>query len=206
MKAKGRRVARNRWLVRSVTRHGLTARNELALRLNDLNMVRWGKAELQIYLAEALRVWNCLTQEWVQDWNTTYVQTTPPSLLVWQSTGNSINPLVGSNPSSPRTQVLTDNFVYTVAQYHLLEPPTGNVYTGTSMFSLADFTTGFTRRRDQILQLTDCNVGPFAAPSIPPNSNRVQLPDSTAQSILDPRRIRYIPQPGFWFSIDSLPH
>ena len=176
----------------------LDLQNELALRLNDPNMVRWTKPEIILYLSEALRVWNCLTGQWVQDWTTTYVQPTPASLPVWQSTGSFVNPLVGPNMTSPRRQTLTDSYIYTLAQYHFCEPPTGNgTWTGTSMFSLQDFVNSFGSNRSEILQLTDCNVGPFSPTlEILPGTNRIQLPDSATQSILDMRRIRYLPVQG----------
>ncbi len=182
----------------------LEAQQELALRLNDVSMVRWTKAEIQLYLAEALRVFNCLTQQWLVDFAATYTRGSgappipAPPLPVWNSTGNPLNPLVGANPTSPRDQSLTDAYVYTVAQYHLLEPPTGNsTWTGTSQFVLSDFVNAFTRRRDQVLQMTACNVGPFDPTlSITPGTNRVQLPDSPDQSILDMRRVRYLPDIG----------
>src|SRR6185312_5278939 len=82
------------------------------------------------------------------------------------------------------------------AQYHLLEPPTGNgTWTGTTQFSLQDCVNGFSRRRAQILQLAACNVGPFSL-GILPGTSRVQLPDSISQSILDMRRIRFVPAQG----------
>ena len=161
-----------------------------------MSQVRWTKAECILYLSEALRVWNCLTQQWQADWTTTYTQPNPATLPVWNSMANSLNALVGSNPTSPRTQTLTDSDVYTLAQYHLLEPPNGNAtWAGTSQFSLADFTNALARRRDQILQVTDCNVGPFTVPALLAGTNRVQLPDSPSQSILNMRRIRYVPDP-----------
>ena len=172
----------------------LQAEQALALRLNDVNNTRWGKAENNLYLAEALRSWNALTATWVADWTTTYVQPNPATLPVWNSTGNNYNALVGSNPTSPRYQTLTDAYLYTVAQYHLLEPPTGNAtWTGTNQFSLADFTQALQRRRDQILQATDCNVGPFSTTlELNPGTNRVLLPDT----VLDMRRVRYVPVQG----------
>src|SRR5580658_5760498 len=97
------------------------AQNALSLRLNDTSQVHWTKAEVSLYLAEALREWNCLTQCWIQDWATTFTS----SSLPWQSTGNSLNSLVGSNLTSPRYQTLNDAYCYTLAEYHLLEPPTG---------------------------------------------------------------------------------
>lgn len=176
----------------------LQLNQELSLRLNDPNNIRWSKAEVYLYLSEALRLWQTLTQQYVVDWTTTYDQPSPASLPVWQSTANGVNALVGNNPSSPRYQTLTDSDIYTLIQYHFLEPPTGNgTWTGTGQFSLTDFVNAFMRRRDQILQLTDCNVGPFSSTlTLLPGQNRVQLPDSTARSILDMRRIRYVPVSG----------
>lgn len=168
----------------------LEAEQALALRLNDVANVRWSKAENNLYIAEALRFWNCLTQVWLQDWVTTYDDTALP----WQSSGNSLNALVGANPTSPRFQTLNDAFVYTVAEYHLQEPPTGATWTGTDQFSIDDFSEALQRRRDQILQVTGCNIGPFSTIfSVTPGTNRVELPDSPTQSILDVRRIRFLP-------------
>ena len=183
----------------------LQAEQALALRLNDVNNTRWQKAELNLYLAEALRSWNALTATWVADFTTTYVQPNPATLPVWNSTGNNFNSLVGTNSTSPRYQTLTDAYLYTVAQYHLLEPPTGNgTWTGTNQFSLADFTQALQRRRDQILQATDCNVGPFSTTlGIAGGTNRVLLPDT----VLDMRRVRYVPSltvPATLFRSDGL--
>ena len=183
----------------------LQAEQALALRLNDVNNTRWAKAELNLMLAEALRSWNALTATWTADWTTNYTQTNPATLPVWNSTGNNYNALVGSNPTSPRYQTLTDAYLYTVAQYHLLEPPTGNgTWTGTNQFSLADFTQALQRRRDQVLQATDCNVGPFSTTlELNPNTNRVLLPDN----VLDMRRVRYVPvqgDPATLFRADGL--
>jgi hypothetical protein len=177
----------------------LQAQQTLSLRLNDTAQVFWTKAETIAYLSEALRVWNAIAQPgtWIQDWSTSYTQPNPATLPAWQSTGNALNPLVGSNPTSPRTQTLTDSYVYTVAQMHLLEPPNGNAtWTGTNQFSLADFTQALQRRRDTILQATACNVGPIAPISITPGTNRIELPDAASQSVLDLRRVRFIPGTG----------
>jgi hypothetical protein len=175
----------------------LQAEQALALRLNDPTNIHWSIAELNLYINESLREWNCLTQAWIQDFTVTYDQpTTAPFLPEWQSTGNSLNALIGANPTSPRTQTLTDSFVYTIAQYHLLEPPTGNgTYTGTSQFTLADFTQALQRTRDDILQFTACSMSPLSLP-ITPTTNRIPLPDAPSQSILDIRRIRYLPAAG----------
>ena len=175
----------------------LQANQALALRLNDVAQVHWTKAEMNLYIWEALRLWNCLTQQWIQDVSFTYTQPNPATLPAWQSTGNSLNALVGANPTSPRYQTLTDAYVYTVAQYQLEEPPTGNgTWTGTSQYGLSDFTQALQRRRDSILQATGCNIAPIPLISVIPGTNRIQLPDSSSQSVLDIRRIRFIPAPG----------
>jgi len=170
----------------------LQAEQSLALRLNDTANVRWSKAELNLYIAEALRFYNCLTQTWIQNWTATYTSASK----TWQSTGSSANALVGGNPTSPRYQTLTDSYVYTVAQYHLLEPPTGNgTWTGTNQFSLTDFVDALQGRRDTILQIAGCYMGPLSV-SMTPGTNSVQLPDSIPQSVLDLRRVRFIPVAG----------
>lgn len=170
----------------------LQARQALSLRLNDTAQIFWTDAEVGLYIKEALREWNCLTSTWVQDW------VTLSSSVIWQSTGNGVNPFVGNNPTSPRYQTLTDSYVYTLAQYHLLEPPTGNgTWTGTTQFNLSDFTQSLQRRRDFILQATACNIGPFSSTfGIPAGTSRVQVPDSASQSILDLRRVRFVPAAG----------
>lgn len=162
----------------------------LADRLNSTGTDYWLRAEAQLYLAEALRTLNALTQQYIVDFTATY----DPSSDIWQSTGNSLNAFVGSNPTSPRTQTLTTTDLFTIVQYHLLEPPSGQTWTGTPQFTIADFAQSLQRRRDVVLQLTGCYIGPFADNfGLPLGSRRVYLPDSTSRSILDIRRIRYVP-------------
>ena len=52
-----------------------------------------------------------------------------------------------------------------MAQLHLLEPPTGsgNVDRAPPCSRSHDFMNGFASNRDEILQATDCNVGPFGS-------------------------------------------
>lgn len=167
--------------------------NALALRLNDPNMVHWSSDELVFYVQESLRVWNCLTQTWAQDFTASYSDVD----MVWQSTGNAQNPsTVGTNPTSPRFQTLTDTTCYTVAQYHLLEPPSGGTWTGSSQFNISDFSQALQRRRDDVLQIAAANVAPLPLMSLPPGQNRIYLPDAPNQSILDVRRVRFIPDPA----------
>lgn len=169
------------------------ALTSLALRLNDPTNSFWTQAELTLYLSEALQVWNSLTQWWTTQWNATY----SPSSKTWQSTANSANSLVGANLMSPRYQNLGDNYIYTIAQYHLLEPPTANFWTGTTQFMMSDLSQALQRRRDELMQAAAINVGPFPLIPVVPGQNLAFIPDSTAASVLDIRRARYIPAAGF---------
>jgi hypothetical protein len=157
----------------------------LLLRLNSTGTDFWERGEAALYILEGMRVWNCLTQTYVQDWTTNY----DAAASTWQSTGNSSNPLVGSNPTSPRTQFITSNYIFQSCQFHLLEPVTGGTWTGTPQYSINDLAQAFQRRRDYVLQQTACNVGPIDPIPVPILSNRVYLPDT----VLDIRRLRFLP-------------
>lgn len=160
-------------------------RAALLLRLNSTGTDFWTNAELNLYIAEALQVWNCLTGTYLQDFTATYDSSSP----TWQSLATLTNSTVGANPTSPRLQTLNSNYPFTFIQYMLLEPPTGGTWTGTPQFTINDLSQALQRRRDQILQATANNVLPFSLP-VPVGSSRVYLPDTPSQSILDVRRIR----------------
>lgn len=142
-------------------------------------MIFWQDAELKTYIAEALSLWNCLTQYWAQD----YVFTlTPPLASDWIFTNN----------AGPRQQTLTDFDVYSIMLWHLMEPQLASgAWTGTNQFSLADLSQAVQRKRDEILQVTACNME-ILSPNVPPNTDRIYLPDTT----LDVRRVRYLAADG----------
>jgi len=150
------------------------ARQQLAARLADPGKVFWSDAELGIYMCQALRMFNALTFTW----KTEYV-------FFSSSLWNSFATLAGS----PRLRTLTDTYAYTELEYMLLEPPTGNTWTGTSQFGIADLSQALQRRRDEILQVTNCNQS--LMPNIPltPGTRRTILPDT----VIDVARVRYIP-------------
>ena len=165
--------------------HGCTylqARQALAARLAivwqaDPSSNFWTDAELGFYLAEALRTWNALTEQWNS--NFSFLSN---SLQTWYS--------LASLPGSPRLRTLTDAYLYTILQYHLLEPPTGaGAWTGTSQFSLADLQYALQRRRDEVIQLSGCNLAQLPPLASASNQRRTYFPDST----LEPRRTRFIP-------------
>ena len=153
------------------------AQGALAARLADPNNIFWTQAELTLYIQEALRTWNALTEQW----NSDFAFTATPASGVWFN--------LSTLASSPRLRTLTDSYLYTLMQYHLLEPPTGaGTWTGTSQFSLADLQFALQRRRDEMIQVSGCNLAQL--PNIPstPNVRRTFFPDST----LEPIRTRFL--------------
>ncbi len=150
------------------------ARQQLALRLADVNMLFWSDAELAIYIQQALRMYNCLTFTWKKDF--VFNSTT-----LWNS--------LGSLATSPRLRTLTDTFAYTQMEYMLLEPPTGSVWSGTSQFSIQDLSQALQRRRDEMIQVSNCNQSLMSGISLTPNTRRTLLPDT----VIDVERVRYIP-------------
>jgi|SRR5208337_2713116 len=157
----------------------LQARQALAARLADPNNVFWTDAENKTYLLEALRTWNALTEQW----NSTFAFTAT-SAQVWYNLS-----LLGG---SPRLRTLQDSDLYTIMEYHLLEPATGATWTGTSQFSIADLQGALQRRRDEVIQASGCNLGQLAPLPTSYGVRRTFFPDST----LEPRRTRFLPDSG----------
>lgn len=153
----------------------LQANQEVSLRLGDTSQIFWTKDEIYQYLNEALRVFNCLTSYWA----TPYSMTLTPPLANW---------LAANGTGSPRQQTLTDTDVYTLIEYHLLEPATGSTWTGTNQFSIDDLSLACSRRRNEILQAAACNMVESAINCVP-NTSTVSLSDS----VLDVRRVRWVP-------------
>lgn len=157
----------------------LQARRLLANRLADPGMVFWSDDELGLYITEALRTWNALTEIWVADFAFS------PGAQIWYD--------VSLLPGSPRVRTITDSYIYTMMEYHLLEPPTGGAgWTGTSQFSLADLTNALQGTRDEMIQMSGCNLVNLPALPSMPNTRRIYFPDST----LEPRRARFVPDSG----------
>lgn len=149
------------------------ARRQLSARLADLQQAQWTDAECGLYIVEALRMWNSLTATWMQD-------CTPATAAGWNS--------LGAIAGSPRVRTLTDVQMYTLMQYHLLEPPTGGVWSGTSQFTMADLSGALQRRRDEMLQVANCNQAVAQIASLP-NIRRTQLADN----VLELQRVRFLP-------------
>src|SRR5271170_2218770 len=139
------------------------------------NTTFWTQSELAFYLNESLRFWNALTEQWNADF------VFPASTNGWNNTGT----LAGS----PRLRTITDSYLYTQMQYMLLEAPTGgSPWGGTSQFSLSALQFALQKRRDELIQATNCNIVDLAPLNTTPGTRRNVLPDTT----LEPQRIRFL--------------
>src|SRR6266436_3465994 len=154
------------------------AKQALAQRLADPTNAFWTDIENGLYLAEALRTWNALTEQWNADFAFT------PTSVPWYD--------LSRLPGSPRLRMLTDTYLYTVMEYHLLEPPTGGAWTGTSQFNISDLSQSLQSARDEMIQTSGCNIAQMGPLPSVPNTRRTYLPDST----LEPRRARFMPDSG----------
>lgn len=156
----------------------LQARQALALRLTDPANQFWPDAELKLLIIESLRTWNALTAAFVKEAAFTVKAASSPWLFVPSLT------------NSPRPYTVQDSDIYTLIQYHLIEPATGaGTWSGTPQFSLSDLTQAYQRRQDELVQLTACNLVQLAPLGVVPNTRRTLLPDT----VLEVRRARYIP-------------
>jgi hypothetical protein len=149
----------------------------LHARLN--NSQQWTVGELWVYLSEGLRILNSLTEQWNQDW------------AVPNATGDWINS--GTTMTSPRVRTRTSNDLFTQMQYMLLEPASGGTWTGSSQFDIDDLSVALQRRIQEVIQTTACNLGLLSLINALPNTRRYALGDT----VLEPRRIRFIPAAGF---------
>jgi hypothetical protein len=137
--------------------------------------VFWTTAELTVYINEACRLWNALTEQWRQEFTFT------SQGCQWVN--------LGTLAGSPRLRSVTDANLYTQMQYMLLEPPTGaGAWTGTAQFDLASLQSSLQKRRDELIQATFCNLTQLAPLATTPNTRRTYLPDT----VLEPHRNRFL--------------
>lgn len=167
------------WLTYLQSRQALAARLALIWQYDPSNNF-WTDAELGLYIAEALRTWSALTEIWNSSFSF-------PSSTT--QTWYNLSTLSGS----PRLRTMTDAYLYTAMQFSLLEPPTGaGTWTGTSQFSLADLQFALQRRRDEVIQISGCNLTQLPLLPSAANQRRTYFPDST----LEPVRARFLPTGG----------
>ncbi len=156
---------------------------ELGLRLFDTTSQLWSDAEKTLYIQESLRTFQALSNFWRNDFVfPTAINTT------WYDLTTVANSL--------RTINVTDQQLYTIMEFHLLEPvatnfpAVGQVWTGSKQFTIQDLINAVQRRRDEILSVSGCTITRRTVAAVP---GRTLLPDS----VLDIRRGAFIPNTGF---------
>jgi hypothetical protein len=156
------------------------ARQDIANRLYDPNMVFWTSAELTLYLQESLRTWNALANYWRGD----FLFTTS-SGTTWYDLTNAIQ-----MPNSLRLYTLHDTDIYTLLQYHLLEPVSWNPWVGNSaQFTATNLVGAVQRRMNEVLGNSGCTT---TRRTIGAAAGRTVLPDT----VIDIRRMAYLPAIG----------
>jgi hypothetical protein len=159
----------------------VAGRQQLAARLADTKNQFWADAENGLYLCEALRVWNALTFTWKTPYAFSIAAATAPT---WLS--------LGTLASSPRLRTLTDTALYTLMEYHLLEPATGGTWTGTTQFAMTDLSLALQRCRDEAIQASNCNHANPTPIAATPGGTTALLPDN----VLDVARAQWVPATG----------
>lgn len=158
------------------------AKQQLANRLYDPTKIFWTDAELGLYIVESLRTWNAHTSYWKDEFlfpsvqGTSFYDITDPTVM----------------PNTLRPYTVTDDSLYMMIEYHLLEPPLGLVpaWTGSLQFSPADLVAAVQRRRDELLSTCSITVSRRLVPAV---AGRIVLPDS----VIDIRRMAYLPNALF---------
>jgi len=146
-------------------------RAALRSRLGETSARYWADAELNLCTDEALRTWQAASR-FYRERGVFQTEANVP----FYDLSSKLSPLLG--------YTITDANAITLMEYHLLEPPTPTVWTGTDMFSLAELTEAVERRRNQFLLETAATLTRSLDPIAPPPSGRVELADT----VIDVRR------------------
>jgi hypothetical protein len=152
----------------------------LASRLQDVGMVHWTAAELTRYLREAMRTWNAITEDAMDQGTFATVAAAPfydlPTTL-----------------PALRAYTVTDTYMVGDIEYALMEPPTPAAWTGTAQFTFQDVVTALQQRRDQyLLETGQVVTRVIQALAGPPASGRFPL----NRSIVTLRRVAFIDANG----------
>jgi hypothetical protein len=158
------------------------AKQQLANRLYDPSKVFWTDTELGLYLTEALRTWNAHTAYWRDE----FIFPTVSGTTWYDMTDQT------AMPNTLRPYTVTDEDLYVLMQYHLLEPPNGATvpWAGSAQFTLADFTAAVQRRRDELLSTCSITTTRRTTPAV---AGRITLSDR----VIDVRRMAYLPNSLF---------
>jgi len=161
------------------------AKTQLSARLHDASNVFFTDTgtypEIELYLKEALRVWQVLTAYWREEESLSTAASTPfYDLRVELAT--------------TRPFTIYDRELVAEIQYHFLEPATPTAWSGTEQFTLADLTTALQRRRDQFLAETGLHLTHDTQAAA---AGTITLPEAT----IDVRRIAWVTAGGSYTPI-----
>lgn len=154
---------------------------EMGNRLYDPTHIRWSSAELTIYIQQAIRTFNALTNHFRDQ--ASFSTTNKQAFY-------DLNDIV----PSLRAQTYTVQQALTQLAYMLLEPPpTGNVWSGTAQYSLGDLVSALQQARDTFLLETGIVISQHDV-SVDPavTSGRIDL----EQAIINVRRAQFVAATG----------
>lgn len=131
-----------------------------------------------MYLNEALRTWNAHTAYWRGDFTFSAVAD-----QIWYDITS-----LTDMPNTLRPYTVTDDELYRIIQYQVLEPSVGvNPWTGVStQFTTAQLVNAVQRRRDELFSISGCTITRSTVGAV---AGRIQLNDS----VIDVRRMAYLP-------------
>lgn len=153
------------------------------------NQQFWNVPELNAYLVEALRTWNALTSFWRSE-------------MAFQLAASTYWYDLTAQVDTTRPYTVTDDQMFQMIEYHLLEPLTTSyplTWTGSQQFDLASILGAWTRRQNETLGLTNCTLARSLV-NAPVSPGRVFLADT----LLNLRRVAWMPQSGFGYDNNIL--
>jgi hypothetical protein len=138
--------------------------DKLAERLGDA--VWWTHEELCMYIVEALRTWNFLTQYHKERFTFSTIG------------GQAFYDITGAVPSL-RGYSVVDTDLIKLLQYHLLEPATGTSWTGTEQFTYSQLLDSINRRANALLVETGAVLTAELLDAVSPPIRRMILSENT---------------------------
>jgi hypothetical protein len=158
-------------------------KQELAIRLYDINNVFWTSAELTQRIQDALRFWNLVTAQNLQ-WYQLPVSNTGSA--PWYDLQTIV-----TVPPSPRLCALTDQDVYSRMQYFLLETQAAHAGVLTGQFTPNTLVQSAQTTRDDFLFRTSCTR---TVRSVTPTPNVANVP--LPETVIQVERAYYLPTAG----------
>lgn len=136
----------------------------------------WTEEENALYIIEALQTFSAHTNFFRETFQFDLVPD-----QVWYDLSD-----LALIPTTLRGQSVTDVDLYTLIQYHFLEPPTGAAWTGSRQFTIEDLIAAVQHERDQLLY----DAGYHISRTVQPQADYINTLDERS---IDIRRIAWLP-------------